>query len=231
MPKQDFLMRMLEQLINGLLPYILDLARSGYYEEAHAVIDQAVRELVGVGTNSVVRLPDETLLDQLKADKGIAWEEKALFLATILAEDGEILVKEREEEAAYGRYAKALNLILLTALHGVDIEPPADLIPDVDNLLDQLSAYLLPGRSSAYLIAYYEQLGNFAAAEDVLFDWLEAEPEIAQPGDPNPVEVGLAFYGRLQQKPDEELVTGNLSREEIAESLTELLTEQEEEEA
>ncbi|MCP4362059.1 MAG: hypothetical protein GY796_28955, partial [Chloroflexi bacterium] len=70
----------------------------------------------------------------------------------------------------------------------------------------------------------------FAAAEDILFDWLEAEPEIAQSGDPNPVEVGLAFYGRLQQKPDEELAAGNLIREEIEESLNELLTEQQEEE-
>ncbi|MCP4356952.1 MAG: hypothetical protein GY796_02910, partial [Chloroflexi bacterium] len=205
MPKQDFLMRMLEQLINGLLPYILDLTRSGHYEEAHAVIDQAVRELIGVGVDSAVKLSDDVLLDRLKTGKAIAWEEKALFLVTIFAEDGEILIKEQEEEAAYGRFVKALNLILLTALHGVEIEPPGDLIPDVDKLQNRLVDYLLPGLTSAYLIAYYEQLGDFAAAEDILFDWLEAEPEIAQSGDPNPVEVGLAFYGRLQQKPDEEL--------------------------
>ncbi len=214
MPKKDFLMRMLEQL-RGLIPYILDLVQSGNYEEAHAVIDQAVREVVGVGSDGVVLLPEATLLDRLKADQAIAWEDKCLFLATVLFEEGKVLQAEEEEEMAYGRFIKSLNLLLIMALDGQSGLDEQGLVPEIEEVLAALAAFHLPGSACAYLVQYYERQGDYASAEDILYDWLELEPEFIRPDDPNPIEMGLAFYGRLQTLSDAELEAGGLSREEV----------------
>lgn len=221
MPKKDFLMRMLEQL-GGLIPYILDLVKSGNYEEAHAVIDQAVREVVGVGSDGVVLLPEAALLERLKADQAIAWEDKCLFLATVLYEEGKVLQAEAEEDMAYGRFIKSLNLLLILALEGQSGPEEPDLVPDIEELLALLAAFHLPGTTCAYLLPYFEKQGDYAAAEDILYDWLELEPEFIRPDDPNPLEIGLAFYGRLQALTDAQLEAGNLSREEVETAVAEL---------
>ncbi len=218
MLKKDFIMQLMEQLFQGLLPYILDLVKAGRYDEAHAVIDQAVRELVGIGTDGVVQMPDDVLMGALKADQAISWEAKALFLATVLVEDADILATQDEEDAAYGRTIKALNLCLILSLEGDEDIEENELTPEIDELLTALSEYHLPGQTSAYLIAFYEKEGDYARAEDVLFDWLENNPTL----EPNPVEIGLAFFERLQTRTDEELRQGNLSRDEVASGLAEL---------
>lgn len=221
MPKQDFLMRMIEQL-QGIMPYVLDLVRAGNYAEAHAVIDQAVQELVGIGTDGLVRLPDEALLDRLKVDQSFAWEDKALFLATVLFEEAQILQTEGDDEKAYGRAIKSLNLLLLLMLDGRYPDADTQIIPDIDQLLAFLDTYHLPPKTCYYLVQYYEAQGHFGEAEDVLFDWLETDAELLKPDDPNAVEAGLAFYGRLQNLTDAELEAGGLSREEVATAVAEL---------
>jgi tetratricopeptide (TPR) repeat protein len=221
MPKQDFLMRMLEQL-RGLLPYILDLARSGNYEEAHAVIDQAVRELVGIGTDGVVLLPEAVLLDRLRLDESISWEDKCLFLASVLFEEGKVLEVEGQEAKAYGRYTKALNLLLILALQDKDFQERSELIPEIETVLASLADFHLTAVSSAYLLEYYEKVGEFAAAEDVLYDWLEMDIALSRPDDPNALEIGLAFYGRLQTLTDSELEAGNFSRAEVTTAVADL---------
>jgi hypothetical protein len=64
---------------------------------------------------------------------------------------------------------------------------------------------------------HFEQLGEFAKAEDVLFATLDAQP--AQPG---LREFGMAFYQRLMSKSDAALSAGNLPRPELEAGLAEL---------
>ncbi len=213
MPKQDFVMRMIEQL-RGLLPYVLDLARSGNYAEAHAVIDQAVQQLMGIGTNGLVKLPDETIIDRLQADHAAAWDDKCLFLTAMLVEEADILVKEGEEEAAYGRYLKSLHLLLFLAQTESEPLPADDLIPDIDRVVDALADFHLPGESCVKLLLYYEQMGDYTAVENLLFDWLEnTPPELV--GEANPAQTGLEICQRLLLLPDLALETGGLTREEV----------------
>lgn len=219
MLKKDFLMRFIEQL-QGIIPYLLDLTKAGNYGEAHAVVDQAVREVVGIGTDGVIHLPDDVLLEALRADQGISWEEKALFLATLLYEEAEILVEEGQEEAAYGRYVKALNLLCLLADTEMEEADLAELVPDIERLVTCLDAYHLPAGTAAHLLQYYAQTGNFSAAEDVLFDWLENDEGSAV--NLNPIERGINFYTHLLTLSDEELAAGNLTREEVESGLAEL---------
>lgn len=221
MPKQDFLMRMIEQL-RGLLPYVLDLVRSGNYAEAHAVIDQAVRQLVGIGTDGLVKLPDETILDRLQADQAAAWDDKCLFLSAMLVEEADILMREGEEEMAYGRYLKALHLLLFLAQTESEPLPTDDLIPDIDRVVESLADFHLPGETCVRLLGYYEQMGDYTAVENLLFDWLEnSPPELV--GEANPAQTGLEIFQRLLLLPDPALETGGLTREEVQLAIQDLL--------
>jgi len=60
-------------------------------------------------------------------------------------------------------------------------------------------------------------MGKYSQAEDALFEMIEAED-----AGEGIVEQGIAFYTRLQQKSDAELLAGNLPREEVAEGLAHL---------
>ncbi len=217
MPKKDFIMNLLEQL-QGILPYVLDMAKSGNYEEAHAMIDQVCRELIGVSSAGLVRLTDEDILREIQANATIAWEEKAFFLATLLKEDADIYEKEEKEEESVLRYNTAVLLYIHNALHDKDkTEEYDDAITEIATILRE---YELPASTYAALMTFYETIGDFAEAEDILYEWLDAE---TADDTLHPVAVGEAFYRRLLQKTDVELEAGNLPREEVEAALQELL--------
>lgn len=219
MPKQDFLMRLLEQL-QGVLPYIFDLTKTGDYTEAHAVVDQAVREVAGVSTSGLVRLSDQEILDGLRRDQTLAWDEKAFFLAVLLKEDAAVYQKQADEPSSLQRNLKALHLFIWLFLESED---GAEHTAVIAELLDELDDYILPPSSYALLLRYYEAAGNYAQAEDTLFEWQENETEIFDPQIPSAAEAGMLFYERILQKSDEELTAGNLPREEAEAGLAELL--------
>jgi hypothetical protein len=75
----------------------------------------------------------------------------------------------------------------------------------------------LPLPTNRKLFQYNEKAGRYARAEDVLFEMLE--------GDEVPsglIAEGIAFYHRLMAKSDDELLLGNLSREELREGLAQV---------
>jgi len=220
MPKQDYIMRMLEQL-QGVLPYILDMVKSGNYQEAHAMIDQVFRELIGLGGDGLIRLTDEDILRELKADATVAWEDKAFFLATLLKEDADIYEEQEQEEKSVPRYNTAVLLLIHIALH--DLDKTEDYINSVTEITTILEEYELDAKTYAMLMRYYEAIGDYAKVEDILYEWLDAEPEFVAPDGPNPAELGVAFYERLLQKSDVELAQGNLPREEVESALQELM--------
>ena len=217
MPKQDYIMRLLEQL-QGTLPYILDMVKSGNYVEAHAMIDQVCRELIGVSSTGLVRLKDEDILREIQADATIAWEDKAFYLATLLKEDAEIYWKEDKVEESVARYHTAVLLFIHIALN--DKERADEYSQTITEIATILHDYELPAPTYSALMTFYETIGDFAEAEDFLYEWLDVEP---LDDTLNFVEVGEAFYRRLLQKTDAELEAGNLPREEVEAALQELL--------
>jgi hypothetical protein len=222
MRKQDFIMQLIEQLSRGLLPYVLDMVQSGNYEEAHAMIDQSVGELFGVGTDGLVRLSDTAVMERLQRHTALSWEDQALFLATLLKEDADIYKREGNDERYYARTVKALHLYIRLILSEED-PVVSEFVTDVSDLINELASYHLSAQTCAVLLRYYERLGEFSHAEDVLFEWLEMELALVQTDDPNPIEAGIAFYKRLLQMNDEALEAGDLPRTEVEASLAELL--------
>lgn len=83
-------------------------------------------------------------------------------------------------------------------------------VPKVDALMAALADHSLPSETYARLMRHYEQVGQFAKAEDALFALLETVPN-----QPRVVEFGLEFYRRIQAQSDATLTAGSLPRAEL----------------
>ena len=222
MKREDYLMRLIEafaQQLGRMLAQVLDLADAGHFEEAHETIDHATRELVGLSTGGIVRMPDEALLATLQLEKRTDWAERAAYLSLLLREDGRIHMQQSNEQSGTRRFLKALHLQLIVMQVKEQTFIGED---DIDLLLSDLDEFELPGHTYAALMLHYEQNGRFGKAEDVLYDWLDAESALVDLNAYNPVEIGVAFYGRLQQLDDAALENGNLPRSEVNAGLEEL---------
>ena len=139
--------------------------------------------------------------------------ELCFFVAALLKTEGDIFANLEKQDESYYRHLKALNLFLRLFLHGKDIEE-LKLFPNIDDLVQKLEEYELPLPTNQQLFRYYEKAGRYAKAEDVLFEMLEAD---VLPQDM--VTEGMNFYQRLLAKSDDELLLGNLSRDELADGL------------
>jgi len=92
----------------------------------------------------------------------------------------------------------------------VDYYPKINFLISLSNTLNFSPAF------KQQLFEYYEMSGQYSRAEDILFEMIEDEVEGID-------KKGIKFYERLQKFSDEELFKGNLSREEVDESLLEII--------
>jgi hypothetical protein len=217
MVNKDYLLRLAEK-VGRALATIIGLRAYNKNEEALIFIDDLLLKTVGLTSSFLNSLSEEMLvqtispLDRLNV-------EACLWIASLLQAEGEIYETMDSANASYYRYHKALYLFLTLILH----EPVPDdstVYSDIDTLLNKLADYELPTPTKSLLFAYYEHIGNYAKAEDTLFDLLETRSDSERN---SPLYVrGEAFYRRLLTKSDDELQEGNLSREEVEEGLAQL---------
>lgn len=212
--KDDYIMRIIEQLIQAL-HQILRLKTERRFDEAEVVISRTGRLLLGCDMALLRGLSDEDIVALLKRpdpfDIGAY-----LVAAELLREQGEIDGLRGGPDESYHCYLKSLGLYL----ESFTIAPEAcseEYAAKVAFLIDQLAPYVLPAHIQRKLMAYLEGRGGFAQAEDALFRW-------AQTGDPAAREYGSAFYARLRARPDGDLARGGLPRAEMEEGFREFMT-------
>ncbi len=214
MVNKDYILRLAERL-GRFLARILFLQEANRQEEALILIDEAFRQATGLTTGLINSLPEETLL-KILSSHGALNAELCFYVAALLKAEGDVYASLDKQNESYYRHLRALNLFLELFLHGKSIDD-LDLFPNIDDLVQRLEAYELPLPTSHRLFQYNEKAGRYARAEDVLFEMLEADsvpPEL--------IAQGIAFYRRLMAKSDEELLLGNLSREELREGLAQV---------
>ena len=139
---------------------------------------------------------------------------KCILLAELLQYHGEIYALQSEPGKSYNYYTKALSLFI-EALLSNEKARVEDYTPAIDSLIDELDKYELSAHIKFKIFLYYERIGKFSNAEDLLFELIDME-------EPGVIQEGISFYERLLGKTDEELVEGNLPRDEVEDSLSEL---------
>lgn len=203
---------MIEQFAR-FLAEIIRKKDTGKFEEATAEIQTASKRFIGLGYEIILGLPDDTLIDLLSLGSELD-VYKCHAAAELLKTDAEICEKQADTMGAAIRYQKSLYL-LLQCFERLDRDTKMQSEKSIDYLLEKTSDHDLPSALKYKLIKYYEVVGRYSRAEDLLFDLVNSD-------EPGIIDYGIAFYGRLLSKSDEELKDGNLPRREVEESLREL---------
>lgn len=214
MINKDYILRLAEQL-GRELAILLRLREYNKQEEALIAIDDLLLKTVGLTSRFINSLPEETLLKTL-SPLGKINVEAGLWIASLLQSEGEIYTELGAPKESYYRSLKALYLFLAIVLQE-PIETSSTFYAAIRDLLKKLDEYELPAHVKRLLFGYYELMGQYAKAEDTLFDLLDETK-----GDRELLTQGQAFYQRLQTRNDADLQAGNLTHEEVAEGLAQL---------
>jgi hypothetical protein len=213
MPQSDYILRIAEQVGRALAQILYQEQRQDY-QGALDFINEQYKQTLGMGAGFIHSAPEETLLAMLTS-LGELNAEKCWLLATLLKAEGEIYQLQENENDSYYSFLKALNLYLevLSVDNSFD---HIDQVAEIEGLTHKLADYDLPQHTQEMLFRYFERTGRFSQAEDTLDEMLAANHGI--------VVKGIAFYHRLQQKSDTVLRSGNLSRDEVEDGLSRLIS-------
>lgn len=207
MYKRDYIMRMIEQL-GVAYQAILGRKSTGDYDEAERLISRTGQQLLGFDMDLLRNLSDEAIISLLRrpdaSDVGAY-----IIAAELLREQGEIDGLRRGRDAGYDCYLKALALYLEACLNAPEW-CSEEVVAKVAAVTGRLDGYDLPEHVQGKLLSYLELTGDYAEAENVLF-------ELAEDGAAGAAELGAGFYGRLRGMTDEELERGGLPRDEVEE--------------
>jgi hypothetical protein len=211
MPIRDDLV---QRTIEGLAQALARLARhpdATAVTEARALLDDGYRVQLGTTGEVVRQLSSDQLVAVIstigRVDDGRAFLAGALLevdAATPAADDPTDF-----EDANASLRVRALDLYLEAGLAGSD---ETDLVERVRRLRASLQAHVLPEPSYGRLLRYFMHVGQYAVAEDLLFEWLEEHGPTA-----TLLATGEWLYDDLEASDDAALVAGDLPRSEIPE--------------
>jgi tetratricopeptide (TPR) repeat protein len=211
---KDYILRLAERL-GRELAILLGLGKREKYQEALIYIDDLLLRMSGFTSRSINALSEDLLVKAL-SPLGILNAEACLWIATMLKAEGQIYEDQANINESYYRYLKSLHLFL-TALQHEPIEDHRLFSTEIGELVVKLEDYELPPHLKKQLFRYYEYSGQYAKAEDTLFELLEQSPANQE----IPAQ-GLAFYERLLVKSDADLQMGHFSRSEVDEGIAHL---------
>ncbi len=171
---------------------------------------EATTEWLGLETAQLQAMTDEEIIEHLRRTGPLLEFAVRLGVAIRLLQlEADRLTLAGEVGPAQELRATAACLLLRAHILGVAPELP-EFAPKLGDLLEPIRVGELPARVGVLLMCHHEHSGQFAAAEDVLFelrdtlgysDWLG--------------ELGESFYARLRLYANAELTAGNLPQVEV----------------
>jgi Family of unknown function (DUF6483) len=214
MSQRDYILRIAQEL-GSVLAQVLYNRQIEDYAAAHKLIDEQSKQIYGMGIGFMRSVPEETLLSMLSSFDTLD-TEKCWLLAILLKAEGDIYWDQDSAGESYYSYIRSLNLFLEVSLFGT-ANTDNNIVPEIDELLSRLSVYDLPGRSELLLFRYFEHIHQYARAEDLLFEMLEASDS-----NEDALAYGTSFYQHLLKKGDASLSTYNFSKKRALKGLSQL---------
>ena len=196
MYQRDYIVRLIEQL-GRFVAQILEMATRGKHDSAAALVEQGYHQAIGVGGAALDALGPDSVVTLLP-DGG----ENPLAvgaLGRLIAADAALRAAAGEVEASLNRWRLAAALIVRSG------EADPVLAAEV---ADGARRAALSAEDAVDVAVLYERAGRLSECEDVLFDALDAAPDVVAP-------VAMALYERLLALGDAELAAGGLPRPEV----------------
>ena len=218
--QRDYILRIFEQM-GQVVAVVIGLKKNGEPAEAMNVMNGSLQGLVGFDMDVIERLGADDLVQMVRLSRSGSASAAEMVpgqlavIAGLLAEAAGIYEIQGDPGLADAARIKALHLylVILTEERLAHDVATGGVAP----ILEELSEYALPFELTVLLWRYHEQIGDYARAEDCLFELLE-EYGVTETVVPH----GVAFYQRLLARSDSELASGGLPRDEVEAGLREL---------
>lgn len=206
---EDYLIRMINLAIAALLR-LAKLRRDGQAQEAQALIDLTLEQLLGLRADLVKQLDDERLYYILTRNERLDTQRLEL-IAELFQNEAEMLLADGKTAEGTALSARALRYFLeacfTNAGEGMDTSALRVRIQQVAAGLDPRDL----GADTLWpLSGYYEEQGDFTHAEALLL----LMHQRANLRDSITPEL-IAFYERLYQKPADALSRGGMQPDEL----------------
>lgn len=210
MLKSNFSKRLTDQFEESF-EEILSLIKDKNYDTALQIIDQTFSNLFRLNSLFFNSMSNDNLIDILKVGGEIE-KDKAIIISKLLEQRAHILSIQGKENESFYIYIKALNLFIEAFLCDKDTDLDR-YFEDIPNIIEKTSGYVLSEETLRRIINYYKEVGNFASAEDYLYELFDAAGKNTES-----ITFAKEFYDSLLKLDDAGLEKGNLSREEILEA-------------
>lgn len=148
---------------------ILGLKQAGQYQQALLQIDQALQEFLGLSASLAAQLSANELITTCRFGSALD-KDKALLLATLLREEGDIYAAESRPKESHERYYKSLSIALEALLEG-DIPLCRGYLDLVESLTAGLNDEKVDPDLRYDLFRYYDKLGDAAKAMHYSRGW------------------------------------------------------------
>lgn len=210
MLQRDYFLRMAEMLAS-VLAKVLFNKQNNNYEEAEKEIETAAKTIVGLDLNIINILSTDDIIKLMKTT-GL-YAGRCLISAELLKEYAD--VHELNGKVSGSIKLKSLSLYI-EALLSKELPEPEKYFSKINDLIKGIPGDEVSDELSLKLIDYYEFSGQFSKAEDLIFELIEKNSSEI-------IDRSVSFYKKLQHRTDDELLKGNLSREEVNDALEEIL--------
>ncbi len=203
-------MRMIEQFA-AALGRILFNKKTQQTEQIQDLLNQSAKQFLGLDLELLhnMSVDDIRVLFDINDNPDLS---RYFIAAEVLRTEAELMDDpEKNKSIIYDSFLKAFTLYY-KALQGIADLRTDDNFKKMNALVSYLRNYHLSADLKISIMKYYELAGDYADAENVLYELLE-EPDI------HILAEARGFYQRLLKKSDSELNAGNLPRSEILEGL------------
>ncbi|WP_239618475.1 DUF6483 family protein [Cohnella mopanensis] len=204
--ERDYLIRLLTQA-GQVIGKAMGLREHKKQKEALDLIDEFLGRELRLRSRLAMGLTDEDLLSMLSVT-GSPNAESVAVVSALLQQEADLLSDLGQTDESVPRYAKAFRLNVYLVRNDMEVED-WEVRGRITELMDVLAPYEMDSKTKSALWQWHEFNGEFAAAEDVLYELQEEDAISAEDGD--------AFYARMSTCDDAALETGGLSRSEMEE--------------
>lgn len=209
--QKDYIKRSFS-FIQATLARLRGVALEGDADVAREEITDAYSRVFGIPLSLLSLSPVSDIVDLLSTNEGDD-AERILSLAELLKIDGEVYQKEGDVEEAQWRFDLSLELLIA----GVEVSNQAA-ADETLALFEPIVRFSIQNQTSlerlAALYTLYREAGNYGLAKDLIVAFVETDY-----GKREGIDEGIAFLSDLRSRADEELERGNITRQEIEETL------------
>lgn len=212
--RNDYILDLIEQ-ISMVIADIIGLKKSKKFEEVQKLVDVNLKKFLGLNENTIHKLSYKDLMNIISVNSEYD-VSKCIILAELLDQEGDVYEAQGESAKSYDMYIKSMNIFIEVLLleKGKLLQ---QYICRVDEIEEKIRKYEIPYESKRLLFKFYETVGRFGKAEDMLFEMLDWGVRKK-----DTYEAGIAFYENLVKKSEAELMEGNFSLHEVEEGMNKL---------